>query len=150
MRFPVGRLHEDEFTTPYLCENANSYLRSHAVLYAYYQREGSIVHEPFSRGRLDGLEAFTARFDYFHKAYNGKYDALIANSWIICCKNILHDGFGILTRSDAEWIEETSARVVRGFLAGEKKKLKIRKRARSLLSIPYIKKQLVAIRRKHD
>lgn len=138
VRFPADRTHEDEFVTPIVCDNAASYLRTRAVLYAYVQREGSITNRPFSRSRLDALEAFHARFNYFHSKYGRKYDSMTASSWLFCCKEILREGAASLTSVDIEEIRNTAEQMVIGYRTGEKACLRFDKRVRTVLFSKYI------------
>lgn len=43
-KFPVGRLYEDLYTTPYLLENCGTCALSTSIQYYYYQRNDSITH----------------------------------------------------------------------------------------------------------
>lgn len=64
LRFPKGRLHEDEFTAHSIywqCERV-SFLRE--PLYCYVQHSGSIMGEEFSIKRLDGVDALLDRADF--------------------------------------------------------------------------------------
>lgn len=54
--FPVGKYHEDEFTTYRYFISSNSVIVVDKDLYYYYQREGSIVHS-FGKQVLDEIKA---------------------------------------------------------------------------------------------
>lgn len=86
IRFPVGRLNEDEFTTPYLVERVSSYASLKDSLYAYVQREGSIMHSPFSEKKLDGLEALSQRLTHFSNLGSGRIDAINAYHLLARCR----------------------------------------------------------------
>lgn len=86
IRFPVGRLNEDEFTTPYLVERVSSYASIKDSLYAYVQREGSIMHSPFSERKLDAIEALSQRLEHFSYLGNGKVDAINAYHLLTRCR----------------------------------------------------------------
>lgn len=86
IRFPIGRLHEDEFTIPLLVERARCYVNCCDPLYAYVQREGSITHQPFSDRRLDGLVALVQRLDHFRTLGNGRVDAINAYHLLAGCR----------------------------------------------------------------
>ena len=62
LRFPVGKYHEDEFTTYILFYNAKKTVYTSEVLYFYYQREGSIVS---TRHPWDVLEYLEQRYLFF-------------------------------------------------------------------------------------
>lgn len=54
--FPVGKYHEDEFTTFRYFLSAQKICKINKNLYFYYQREGSIIHS-FGKAVLDEIEA---------------------------------------------------------------------------------------------
>ena len=62
IRFPLGRLHEDEFTTYRLLLRAERVVHTTAELYMYRQRPGSITGANRSfESRLDAIDAFLER-----------------------------------------------------------------------------------------
>lgn len=65
IRFPKGKLHEDEFTTYKLFHKANLIIDTNFPLYYYRQRPGSIMNSEFNIRRLDKLEALNKRYEYF-------------------------------------------------------------------------------------
>lgn len=76
IRFPIGKIHEDEFTTYKLIFKAKKIVLTTAQLYYYWQREDSITGVGFSiNNRLDGIEAFIERAEFF------KNIGLIDLSW---------------------------------------------------------------------
>lgn len=89
LRFPVGKIHEDEYILPYVIDLANKCIVTKDVYYAYLQRENSIMHSLNIKKELTYLDIFDKRFVYFNKKYNGKYDAVILYHAIIATlKNI--------------------------------------------------------------
>lgn len=62
LRFPLGKYHEDEFTTYILFYNSKKIVYSSEILYYYYQRENSIVA---TRHPWDVLEFLEQRYIYF-------------------------------------------------------------------------------------
>lgn len=67
IKFPVGRYHEDEFTTYKLCFCCERIAYIDKSLYFYVQQEGSITNT-FSEKRIeDALDAFEERLDFFSK-----------------------------------------------------------------------------------
>lgn len=58
LRYPQGRLHEDEFTTYQAVYAAGAVALVPQPLYAYFQNPGSITGSRWSRGRMDALTAF--------------------------------------------------------------------------------------------
>lgn len=68
IRYPKGRIHEDDATTPRVLYNASCVVTNSTRLYLYRQRAGSIMAH-FSVKRLDGCIAVEQCIDFF-KAYN--------------------------------------------------------------------------------
>lgn len=62
LRFPVGKYHEDEFTTHLLFYKSASIAYTSQVLYYYYSRETSIMA---TQHPYDALEAFEQRYLFF-------------------------------------------------------------------------------------
>lgn len=65
IKFPVGKLHEDEFTTFRLLDRAKKMVIIDAKLYYYYQRADSITHKKFNVKRLDVIQAYKEQVLYF-------------------------------------------------------------------------------------
>lgn len=73
IRFPVGRIHEDEFTTYKLIYKANKIIYTTAPLLYYWQRDDSIMGSGFNlKSRNDIIDAFEERAIFFEK--KGMYD----------------------------------------------------------------------------
>ena len=64
IRYPYGKIHEDEFTTYKLLYKAKKISYINQKMYYYRQRENSIMNKPFNKKRLDVLEAFEQRSYY--------------------------------------------------------------------------------------
>lgn len=64
VRFPAGKLHEDEFVAHMVYSQAERVACISDVCYLYAQREGSIMDAKYSVGRLDVIEALAGRFGY--------------------------------------------------------------------------------------
>lgn len=67
IRFPIGRLHEDEFTTYKLLHLAGNIGVVNAKLYYYFINETGIIGSPYSVRRLDVLDALEERCAFFAK-----------------------------------------------------------------------------------
>ena len=65
IRFPVGKLHEDEFTTYKLFYNAKKIVVTNEKLYYYVKRDGSIMRQKYYLKRLDILNAYEERMNFF-------------------------------------------------------------------------------------
>lgn len=66
IRFPVGKLHEDEWTTYRALFRVERAALADAPLYFYRQRTGSIVSRPWTLKRLDALDAVAEQMEFFH------------------------------------------------------------------------------------
>ena len=69
LRFPVGKLHEDEFTVHYIFNACEKIVSVKKELYFYVQRENSIMHSRVSIKRLDGAWAFLDRSRFFKERH---------------------------------------------------------------------------------
>lgn len=63
LRFPVGKLHEDEFTAHHIAGICEKIVTSSYCCYYYLQRSGSITNQ-YHIGRLDAAEALLDRIQY--------------------------------------------------------------------------------------
>ena len=71
IRFPKGKLHEDEFVAHHIIGLCNLISFIDEPLYYYVQHGGSITNSKWSVKRLDAVEAYLDRTDYyFNKNYN--------------------------------------------------------------------------------
>lgn len=67
IRYPYGRIHEDEFTTYLIFWKASRVVVTNQYLYYYLQRTTSIMGQKFSVKRLDALTAFKERLIFLEK-----------------------------------------------------------------------------------
>lgn len=87
LRFPLGKLYEDEFFTYKLIYLAGKVSILNEHLYYYYQRSGSLMHSPITaKGIGDKLEALYEKELFFAEhgedelAIEAKETALVANA----------------------------------------------------------------------
>ena len=64
LRYPVGKLHEDEFTTYRAVYESGMVAKVDAKLYAYYYNPEGITKSQWKPGRLDALEAFQCQMAF--------------------------------------------------------------------------------------
>ena len=64
IRFPEGRLHEDEFTAHLFYWQCERVAFVKKALYYYVQRSGSIMHTESVRNRVDGADGMMERADF--------------------------------------------------------------------------------------
>ena len=65
IRFPVGKIHEDEFTTYKIFYSVDRISLLSDCLYNYRQTNESIIGKKFNKKRLDLLEALEERIEFF-------------------------------------------------------------------------------------
>lgn len=70
LRFPIGKLHEDEFTTYIALYNAGRIGVTMDKLYAYYQNPDGITHSEWNPSRMHNLEAFEQQIQFAKKHEN--------------------------------------------------------------------------------
>lgn len=69
IRFPVGKVHEDQAVVPIVLYQAERVAAAQCKLYGYRSRPESITHENFSNRRFDDLDAVDKCIAFF-KAHN--------------------------------------------------------------------------------
>ena len=65
VRYPAGRIHEDQFTTYRVLYEANRVAEAGACLYGYFFNETGITHSRFSVRRYDDVEACDQAIRFF-------------------------------------------------------------------------------------
>ena len=65
IRFPVGKIHEDEFVTYQILFKMDAVSVIDAPLYAYYQNENGIMKSPWTAKRLSIMEALEKQIEFF-------------------------------------------------------------------------------------
>lgn len=81
LRYPVGKLHEDEFTTYRAVYQAGQVAFVPAKLYAYYQNPDSITGVGWSEKRMDMLEAFEEQAIFAKKENHPRLLKKVAESY---------------------------------------------------------------------
>lgn len=66
-RFPEGRIHEDEFAIHHIIDKVTNVSIVEERLYMYLQRTGSIMNNNDTLKRLDAMDAFLDRADFYKK-----------------------------------------------------------------------------------
>lgn len=85
--YPVGRIHEDEFTTYKLAYKAKTQVFSNVPYYYYYHREGSIMSNRNAKSYYDTLLAIYERDKFFDKenVYIDGWDEWLMSSTFVPC-----------------------------------------------------------------
>ena len=71
IRYPYGKIHEDEFTTYKTIELADRIVYTEEMLYYYVQRQGSIMDNGFDKRSLYRLDAYQERLMLYQRT--GRY-----------------------------------------------------------------------------
>ena len=82
IRYPLGRIHEDEATTYRLFHQGKKLAFSDRALYGYYTENAGSITSVFSRKRLQWLEAHEERIAFFKQ--NG-YEKLLSEAYRKLC-----------------------------------------------------------------
>lgn len=72
LRYPIGKLHEDEFTTYRAIYGAGKIGVTPARLYAYYQNPDGIMHSQWNPRRMHMLEAFEQQIAFAQETGNAR------------------------------------------------------------------------------
>lgn len=65
IRFPFGKLHEDEFTTYRILMRCETIAFLNIPLYGYFNNAKGIIHSKISSKRLDAIEALIERYQFY-------------------------------------------------------------------------------------
>ena len=82
VRFPDGRIHEDEYAMPQILDHAKSIVLLPDRLYHYQAVEGSIMHKAYDVKRLDKAEAFIVRVQWL---VSKRFDRLVGPAFDNLC-----------------------------------------------------------------
>ena len=82
LRFPVSKLHEDEFTTYQAIYAAERIAVTDAALYAYYQNQTGIMRSTWNPRRLDALEALMEQIRYAQSRQNNRLLSRAADGYV--------------------------------------------------------------------
>jgi len=77
IKFPEGKLNEDQFTTYKLYYKSNKIVLIDKVLYYYFQSTKSIMRSEFTLKKLDAIEAIESSHKFFEE--NNLYDLVLWN-----------------------------------------------------------------------
>lgn len=97
LRFPVGKINEDEFTTyKAFDKTSKKIVTTNEALYYYRYNENSIMGKKFNEKRLDVLDAYEERKEYFKSRKNDllyeitveKYQNLLKKCYILTKESI--------------------------------------------------------------
>lgn len=89
IRYPVGKLHEDEFVTYKLVYGAGSIAYIEKPLYAYYQNPQGIILSQWNPRRMHILEAAREQIAFAKQTGNDRFLCKAAEQYIMCCDDQL-------------------------------------------------------------
>lgn len=111
LRFPLGKINEDEFVICKILEKCNKVITLKEKLYFYVQRENSIMQKKYSIKRLDVLDAYLERIDfYFEKDLD-----VLANKTISTFFGILvnaYENIDLKNKNDREYIDDKKEQIL--------------------------------------
>lgn len=88
IRYPLKKIHEDEFTTYQILWKAQKMVVTNQYLYYYLQRSESITGKKYSIKRLDALDAFRERINFLKEnGLEDEYFATIKKYLVLIEKN---------------------------------------------------------------
>ena len=91
--YPIGKLHEDEFTTYKLFANSSKIVDISQELYYYRQVEGSIMNRKFNVKRLDYLEALVNMVNFFKNKNDDELFRLLIQRSIDTCRMYYYEAY---------------------------------------------------------
>ena len=113
IRYPVGKIHEDEFVTYRILFEFDKIAFLPAPLYAYYQNPEGITKSPWNIKRLDAVDAFGEQVRFF-----GKRNLQLAHQrQCIAYKTRLVNEINGLSKRTLDRIEASALRKLRRRLA---------------------------------
>lgn len=86
VKFPVGRINEDEATCHRFIDGCNKISIIYNPLYFYYMREGSITKSKFTEKKLDAIFALDDRVEFVSK----HYPSLLQDAKVQSLKSIMY------------------------------------------------------------
>jgi len=84
LRYPIGKLHEDEFVTYQAVYNAGTVAAIEKPLYAYYQNPEGIILSQWNPRRLHILEATEQQIAYAQEEENDRFRNKAVRQYIFC------------------------------------------------------------------
>ena len=86
VRFPVGKLHEDEFTTYKILYNCKNIVSTNRIMHAYMQTQNSIMRKTIKQQRIDdNLKAYEEAANFFNKINNQELEHKVLRRYLENC-----------------------------------------------------------------
>lgn len=93
IRFPEGKIHEDQAVVPILLYNSRNVVAINDPLYTYYIRNDSITHGSFSVKRFDDIDAMQLCEEFFKEKKENEITELVSRK-----KKLFHALYTIYAR----------------------------------------------------
>ncbi len=91
IRLPEGRIYEDNAVVYKLLYEANIVADSDDILYFYFQREDSTMHQDFSFKHLDWLLVLEEMVRYFNKNHENELERIIDKRYLYALTDLYTD-----------------------------------------------------------
>lgn len=119
IRFPEGKIYEDEFTVHRFIERANKIVNTNQICYYYLQRNVGIIRSNFTAARLDILVALRDRMELFREKYPSDLYLLVYKQYI---KRVLRLAFQVkfYKRKDKKMYKQLKEEYKRIYRLGRK------------------------------
>ena len=104
IRYPLGKINEDEFTTYKLLFACEEIAFISPKLYFYRQRSGSIMKSEWTIKRLDAIDAFKEQFEYFQARRLPSLSAKAMNT----CIDLIYQNLQLTKRVPSQNIDITA------------------------------------------
>ncbi len=86
IKFPLGRLHEDEYTTYKILNNSNKVITTKKKLYGYIQTRNSIMRREIKQKRIeDNLDAYIQSSNFFRDRNNVQVEMKSRRRYLEIC-----------------------------------------------------------------
>lgn len=139
VRYPVGKLSEDAFTTPTILSKANIVVGTTAPKYYYIIREDSITNSVFKKNDLNVIEAYKHNYDLvMDKFPELKNQAIFRYYWAHACvlkKMVLSKNF-----NDSDEYDKVVSSMKKGTFKIIKNPLFSKQRKLSVIALLFSKK----------
>ena len=132
IKYPKGKIHEDEFVIHYLLHNSKKVVYTNLKLYYYYQRDNSIMNSKFKKERLVIIEAFRDRWQFYKE--KKEYKHIEPQAYCAYMKMIISNYF--FTKENN--LKEEQKRLLKIYKKDFKIKIKIGTKERIKLLLFYI------------
>lgn len=134
IRYPEGRLHEDEFVTYKLLFGTRFISHINAKLYNYFINENGIILSPWTPSRLDALDAMLEQLNFFYlNGYKTVYQKRCEQFVRLCARSIDMIDKNVTNTSERVFLHKKWLNVLRRFIIENRKILSIKKCPRAYL-----------------